>query len=204
MSRVMAVTVLLAFLFVPSPGCISDAQAGGCTTCTSVNNVSYCTSGNVAELCQTTSGGCTFSGGRNCGGSGCFLPTTSIITSAGIAPISSLAIGDRVLAEDDSGSKRWATVLRTIKTVRYDGYYLINGSLGVTGYHPFRVVGKWVLAQDLQKGDALTLRDGSAMSVSSAVHVDRGVRVYNIDTGSPDTFFANGILVHNKDGDIQG
>lgn len=46
--------------------CVGSSLVSACTTCTGINNVSYCKAGNIAELCRTTSSGCQFSGDRNC------------------------------------------------------------------------------------------------------------------------------------------
>ncbi len=183
---------------------MSNWATASCTTCTGVDGVPYCTGGNVAELCRTVGDGCVFSGSRNCGGHGCFLATTPVMTNAGLVPIAALHAGDIVLGRDDSGRLIEDKVKRTYKSVSYQGYYLINGNLGVTGEHPFSVRGEWVLAKDLRIGDMLSTPGGSFTLIKSIKRINRGVRVYNIDTLRSNTFFAGGMLVHNKNGDIQG
>lgn len=52
--------------------------------------------------------------------------------------------------------------------------------------------------EELRPGDELTTECGDHLVISSVDGVSRGVRVYNIAVGGTNTFFANGILVHNK------
>lgn len=175
-----------------------------CTTCTARDGHVYCTGGCQAELCQTTGNSCLFSGSRDCCGGGCFLATTRILTARGLIPIFALREGDTVLTQDEAGMLVEARVTRTYKSVSFDGYYRINGDLGVTGEHPFKVGGRWVPAKDLRIGDVLTASDGSSVRIKSLIKINKAVRVYNIDTSGPNTFCAGGLLVHNKDGQVQG
>jgi len=176
-----------------------------CTTCTAINNVCFCASGTVREFCQTNQGNpcsCTFSGHSNCGGGGsCFLPSTLVMTSVGLVAVSDIQVGDMVLSRDESGEDVWVTVEETYKAVHPHGYFLINGTLGVTAEHPFRVGDEWVQAQDLLLGDQLIDVDGRVTAVESIEEVQKGVRVYNINTRDTHTFFAGGFWVHNKEGD---
>ena len=177
-----------------------SSSAHACTSCFVRDNVAYCISGYVAELCQTSADGCIFSGSRDCGDGGCFLSSTPVVTlTRGSVPIASVKIGEDVLTLLKDGRQAWVTVLDQ-RTVLRVGYWEINNTLQVTGDHPFYVDGAWITAENLQIGDALVGRGGKRTPVSSKQWIaDEGVRVVYLDVVSPDTFIAGGFLVKNKD-----
>jgi len=126
-----------------------------------------------------------------------------IATPGGRRAIETLAEGDLVIARDQFGRLREQSVTRTYRALA-NSYLRINGSLEVTVDHPFMVGSRWANAGGLTVGDRLTLLGGGSRDVLSVEVVNRGVRVYNIEVGTDHTFFANGILVHNKGHDWQG
>ncbi len=187
-----SVVVALAFLG------LFQGPSSACVTCKWENQQFYCISEDTGwNRCQASSTTCTLSGGT-CGDSGCFLAGTDILTPRGHVPIEELKSGDRVVARSTAGARRTARVLTTRRGLS-DGYFIINGALRVTATHPFYVGGQWRTAEELQLGDALTTSTGHRILVRSKEWVNRGVRVYNIDVDGPDTVFAGGFLVHNKD-----
>jgi intein/homing endonuclease len=70
--------------------------------------------------------------------------------------------------------------------------------LRVTKDHPFFVDDRWIKASELAIGNTMIDISGRNVEVVSLEWVDFGVRVYNLDVLTPDTFYAGGYLVHNK------
>jgi hypothetical protein len=138
---------------------------------------------------------------------GCFLPDTPVRTADGTElPISEVRRGDRLLAFTTEGSVVAATV-RQVLTHDVDEYRIVrtgNMVLQVTPEHPFYVGdGTFKTLEALQPGDMVYAYDGSGLNphrIESIEAVRAPVRVYNLMTDAPHTFFANGIAVHNKGG----
>jgi len=55
----------------------------------------------------------------------------------------------------------------------------------------------WTVVRDLKVGDWLKTKDGW-QQIESIEYVREPITVYNLTVGYPNTFFANGILAHNK------
>jgi len=120
------------------------------------------------------------------------------MTDAGYAPIETLEVGERVLTMSGDGmGKQQVSVTETYRSVEI-GYYLINGTVKVTGTHPFRVRDRWVQARDLRVGDELVGENGEPVAITSLEQIARGVRVFNIEVDGNHAFYAGGVLVHNK------
>ena len=138
---------------------------------------------------------------------GCFLPDTPVRTADGSeVPISGVRQGDRLLAFTADGQVVAATV-RQVLTHDADEYRIVRTSsmvLQVTPEHPFYVGdGTFKTLEALQPGDRIFAYDGSGLNpqrIESIEAVRAPVRVYNLMTDAPHTFFANGIAVHNKGG----
>ena len=138
---------------------------------------------------------------------GCFLPDTPVRTADGSeVPISGVRQGDRLLAFTADGQVVAATV-RQVLTHDADEYRIVRTSsmvLQVTPEHPFYVGdGTFKTLEALQPGDRIFAYDGSGLHpqrIESIEAVRAPVRVYNLMTDAPHTFFANGIAVHNKGG----
>lgn len=138
---------------------------------------------------------------------GCFLPDTPILRADGSSvPIRLVRPGDRLLAFRENGTIVHATV-RDILIHEVDEFLEITTGrmlLRVTAEHPFYVgSGTFRTAETLRTGDALFAYDGSELGeqrVSDIRRIKAHTRVYNLQTDSPHTFFANGIAVHNKGG----
>ena len=128
---------------------------------------------------------------------------TSVETPDGAVAIEELRVGDKVIGLSDDGEAVVNEVVETHRTLAVE-YFVMNGEISVTGTHPFLVGGDWIEAQDMRVGDILAGPDGAAVPVNSVESVDYGVRVYNISVSGSHTFFAGGILVHNKGPDPEG
>ena len=133
---------------------------------------------------------------------GCFLAGTEILTPyGGKKMIEDLKIGDTVLSYDVSGKQ---TAVNTItQTFTHPntggGYYLINNSLKVTGNHPIWVNNtSWKEASYLKIGDYLLDSHNNLVAVESIEKKPGIYTVYNLEVENTHTYFAGGILVHNK------
>ncbi|MCA9726438.1 MAG: Hint domain-containing protein [Candidatus Eisenbacteria bacterium] len=146
------------------------------------------------QFCQTNSYTCVASG--SCTSGGCLLAGTQVATPSGNVSIEDLVVGDEVLVSSLGGTATTGMVRRTYCTLA-SGYYLINGELGTTSSHPFRVGGKWVPAEALRTGQQVVGRAG-VTTIESIEWVPRGARVYNIEVDEAHTFYVDGLLVHNK------
>jgi len=138
---------------------------------------------------------------------GCFLPDTPILLPGGTRkPIREVRPGDRVLAFREDGTVADALV-REILSVEADGYYAIATSraeLRATAEHPFFVGnGTYKAVEALAEGDTVYAFDGQRLSPQTIRKIERvpgKVRVFNLRTDPPNTFFAAGVAVHNKGG----
>lgn len=69
----------------------------------------------------------------------------------------------------------------------------------VTHEHPFYVVGRgWVRAGDLKPGDTLFTDNGEYKPVEKVEQMTGKTKVYNLEVNDAHTYFAGGVLVHNK------
>jgi len=138
---------------------------------------------------------------------GCFLPDTLIRMADGTRmPISQIKQDDRVLAFKTDGTIVSSRV-RTILTHDVDEYRVVtagNMLLHVTSEHPFYVgAGTFKTLDSLHINDTIVIFDGAGFSsqkIAGIRTVHKKTRVYNLQTESPHTFFANGVAVHNKGG----
>jgi predicted lipid-binding transport protein (Tim44 family) len=138
---------------------------------------------------------------------GCFLPDTPILRAGGTeTPISAVRPGDELLAFTTGGEIVHTTVRRIIT---YDvNEYIIVGTeqmtLRVTREHPFYVGnGTLKTLEALKVSDAIFVLSGNGLQeqrITSLETVLAPTRVYNLQTDRPNTYFANGVAVHNKGG----
>ena len=138
---------------------------------------------------------------------GCFLPDTPVLKADGSSsPISMIHAGDTVMAFNADLHPVPASVLEVV-SIAVDGYLQITTdrvTLSVTDEHPFFVGdGKFKTAVALRSGDTVFAFDGRGLVpqvIRSITPVAGNVRVYNLRTDEPHTYFAAGIAVHNKGG----
>jgi hypothetical protein len=84
---------------------------------------------------------------------------TLVPTDQGLLAIEALSVGSVVRSLDPSGNAISSKVVETHKSIEC-GYYVINGSLRVTGTHPFFVDGQWIEVAELEVGDTLLGHSG--------------------------------------------
>lgn len=198
-SHLVLVTRLCLCAVVLFLSAISAGGAvAGCKACAGNSSTSWCVEGNVATECTGHTWGCSFSGSWDCGGgSGCFLPGTTVRTATGERSIETLQPGDLVLSMTPDGKEQFVPVVRKYKVLRI-GYYLINDSVAVTGDHPFFCDGDWRDVAEIKVGEEIMGYRGSSIVVNTIAFVDKGVRVHNIEVLDPHVFFAANYMVHNK------
>jgi predicted lipid-binding transport protein (Tim44 family) len=138
---------------------------------------------------------------------GCFLPDTPILRADGTpSPISEIRPGDELLAFTTTGEIVHTTVRRVI--IHEVNEYVVVGTtettLRVTREHPFYVGdGTFKTLEALKVGDRIFAVVGGGLreqEITSLETVSAPTRVYNLQTDHPNTYFANGIAVHNKGG----
>ena len=138
---------------------------------------------------------------------GCFLPDTPILRADGTpSPISEIRPGDELLAFTTTGEIVHTTV-RQVIVHEVDEYVVVGTAettLRVTREHPFYVGdGTFKTLEALKVGDRIFAVVGGALReqmITSLEMVSTPTRVYNLQTDHPNTYFANGIAVHNKGG----
>ena len=138
---------------------------------------------------------------------GCFLPDTPIRLADGTeTPISAVRPGDELLAFTTAGEIVHTTVRRII-TYAVDDYLVVGTeqmTLRVTREHPFYVGnGTFKTLEALKVGDPIFVLLGSGLQeqrITRLETVSAPTRVYNLQTDRPNTYFANGVAVHNKGG----
>ena len=152
-------------------------------------------------------GGTYVAGGMVVHNKGCFLPETPVRKQDGTdAPISAIRPGDRLLAFTPDGRVTAATVQRVLSH-DVDEYCVVTTGtrvLHVTAEHPFFVGGGvFKTLEALKPGDEIFVFDGhglAAQRIGGIATIHAATRVYNLQTDAPNTFFANGVAVHNKGG----
>ena len=138
---------------------------------------------------------------------GCFLPDTPILRADGTeSPISEIRPGDELIAFTTAGEIVHTTVRQVI--IHEVNEYIFVGTgqttLRVTREHPFYVGdGTFKTLEALKIGDRIfALGDGGLREqrITSLEAIRALTRVYNLQTDHPNTYFANGIAVHNMGG----
>lgn len=141
------------------------------------------------------------------GGGGCFLPSTRILMAdLSSRPISTIQPGDQVEAYQADG-KLVSTTVRAVLKHHVKSYYKIKAGavvLNATGNHPI-YVGNDVFqpVKQLHSGSVVYAYQNHKLVTYRILHLNKvleTVTVYNLVTDAPHTYFAAGIVVHNKGG----
>ncbi|MFB3893466.1 MAG: Hint domain-containing protein [Phycisphaerae bacterium] len=141
---------------------------------------------------------------------GCFLPDTPVMLPDGRQlAIRDVRPGQELLAFKPDGTAVAARV-QAVMTIQADEYFIVTTgrmAVRVTAEHPFltgnAVGGEFRTVQALKPGDTVYAWDGrglAAQPITSIERIRQSVRVYNLQTDWPNTFFAAGVAVHNKGG----
>jgi hypothetical protein len=140
---------------------------------------------------------------HNKGGGGCFSAGTKVGTPAGNKNIEALKVGDEVTSVGEDGTAKRVKVLGTYSTSSAILRIATSKrSVSTTAEHPFKTSGGFKAASELSVGDEVTVFDGASAASEKITSVEYGGEetVYNLRVGEPDTYTANGFLVHNKGG----
>jgi predicted lipid-binding transport protein (Tim44 family)/uncharacterized membrane protein YgcG len=138
---------------------------------------------------------------------GCFLPDTPILRADSTeVPIRDVLPGDRLMAYTPDGAVATA-VVREVLTLEVAEYVVVSTphrALAVTAEHPFYVGdGTFKTLEALAVGDRIRILDSQGLReepIESIRRILGPVRVYNLRTDEPHTYFASGVAVHNKGG----
>ena len=139
-------------------------------------------------------------------GGSCFHPDTPVATPLGERPIGSLEVGDAVVTWSEAGGFRIREVGEVHRAPARERLLVLTASgaeLEVTPHHPFfdPVDGGWREAGQLVAGDVV-YRLGEGLDEDVVVDVSPlvgGGEVVHLTVDGPEaTFFADGVLVHNK------
>lgn len=138
-------------------------------------------------------------GGGGGGGGSCFLAGTLILLADGTSkPIEEIKPKDKILALNEKTGKIQEDEVAKVLVRKTRAYLIINGRIKVTPEHPFYHEGKWVKIKFLKIGDKLLNSEKQPEEIKSIEKVKQAVTVYNLTAKPSHTYFADGILVHNK------
>jgi hypothetical protein len=137
----------------------------------------------------------------------CFISDTDITLSDGEKiKIKDVKVGDEVLSwNEETKNQEISTVIKTIESTTNTLISIETDSgikLTCTKEHPFWVERSsgWIQAMLLESGDVLNLEDGKSETI---VNIESNkvaeTPVYNLHISDNHTYYANSVLVHNKD-----
>ena len=127
----------------------------------------------------------------------CVARGTAIATPDGPRGVEELAVGDAVIAFDVDSGRSSVTRVEAIVASHGEPLFEVTPGLRLTGRHPVHADGRWVEAEALAGGSELMTLDAQPV-VASPRRIDGGDTVYDLSVGWPHTYFAGGVLVHNK------
>ncbi|MFJ1267663.1 TIM44-like domain-containing protein [Legionella lytica] len=147
---------------------------------------------------------CTLSiNGWTRGGGGCFEQGTFIATPQGERAIESLRPGDWVWS-NIGGQHKKAQVVATSQVTPQDYMELTlsTGIIHVTEEHLFAIKsGEFLRAGNLKAGDKIIIwhnNEWQPLVIDRITHIKAHKPAFNLLVDSGATYFANGVLVHNK------
>lgn len=166
-------------------------------------------------------------GGGEGGGNSCFLAGTKISMADGTYKnIENVKLYDNVKVFDESTNQITSRQVLELQSPIREGYYRLhygnNGEVNVTNEHPFYVKKKsgkinWCslepdkthgfypylgFVEQIEVGDQIYTENETWLTVTGWKWIEGPIQTYNLwDVQDMHTFFANGLLVHNRDGD---
>jgi nicotinamide mononucleotide adenylyltransferase len=149
------------------------------------------------------------------GNANCFTAETVVSTKEGLKPIEEIAVGDYVLAKDEStGEMGYKEVVNKIEGEADELVHLTIGEeeISCTPLHPFYVLNKgWVIAEALQENDVVVSAEGEKIFVNKIwiEKLKKKVKIFNLTVADWHTYFVteSKIWVHNtksKMGETKG
>ncbi|MCB9587566.1 MAG: hypothetical protein H6718_19345 [Polyangiaceae bacterium] len=126
----------------------------------------------------------------------CVAEGTPIATPAGDVAVERLVPGAPVTSFDVSQKR--VTSARVTHIEAHNAAELVQlGRLFVTAHHPVFSDGAWVEAGRVQAGSRLLSVSGQSLEVTP-LELKRPSVVYELSVTEPHTYFAGGVLLHNK------
>lgn len=135
-------------------------------------------------------------------GGGCFVAETPVLMADGsLKNIDQIKVGDEVLtrAAEQNQVLRSARVTE-VEATQVDGYYILNGSLKVTGEHRVWTQQGWRTVDQLGFSDNLLQDDNRWVQLKSIEWQTDKTTVHNLEIDTYHTYFAGGVWVHNQKG----
>lgn len=138
-----------------------------------------------------------------------FHKDTLVLTESGQVPISSVKVGDLVLAYDEETGKQSLQMVENLISGKGEKSLvdiLLNDgeSITATSGHPFYLprIKLWVEAGDLTEGQLLLDSDGSLLEITRISERIGNSRVFNLTVANDHTYYAgvSGVLNHNANG----
>lgn len=126
----------------------------------------------------------------------CVAEGTLIATPQGPIAIEHVHEGDVVIAYDEKKRERTTAVVQSVFE-SFSESLVAFGDLRVTRSHPLFANGTWQLAGKIEPGAEL-LRLDLMPTLAQPVAVSTPARVFELAVSPPNTYFAGGLLVHNK------
>lgn len=172
-------------------------------------------------------GGSDSGGGGGGGGGSCFLAGTKISMSDGTYKnIEDVKLYDEVKVFNEQTNQITSRQVLELQSPIREGYYRLwygeSGEVNVTNEHPFYVKKKsgkinWCslepdkthgfypylgFVEQIEVGDQIYTENETWLTVTGWEWIEGPIQTYNLwDVQDMHTFFANGLLVHNRDGD---
>ena len=116
----------------------------------------------------------------------------------GAQPIETVAVGERIWGYDTEQKRRVLVRIREVRVSEADKVLAI-GDLRVTGTHPVYVDDAWQQASAVRRGSLMIGSGGEPFAVAGVDAIAGDHTVYSLVVEEPHTYFAGGVLVHNKD-----
>ncbi len=134
----------------------------------------------------------------------CVAAGSVVSTAAGPRLIETIQVGDVLWGYDTASQRRVLTTVQAVMSAQADRVIQLQHGLVATPSHPVFANGRWTPAASLRVGDELIQLDGSAAPLTDLRTHGQSVQVFDLTVSWPHTFFAGGLLVHNKAAEDEG
>jgi hypothetical protein len=156
------------------------------------------------RACASNSAGTSYGSVKYFTTTACFLAGTKITMADGsYKNIEDVVIGDFVKAYDEEADLvKNAEVVKVFNHAKEQSnyyYLLVNGKIRVTPNHPMYINDNWITAGNIKIGDMLQSIKGIKIPVLSVEKIYEKEPTFNIEVKDLHTYYAEDILVHNKD-----
>lgn len=127
----------------------------------------------------------------------CIARGTLLDGERGPIRVEHVRVGDRIWGHAPGLRQRVLTVVRHVSQ-DVAGRTLAFGKLRITGNHPVFAGGQWKRADAVRPYDEFVGSNGKRVLAGVPRQLTEAIDVYDLAVDSPHTYFAGGILVHNK------